>query len=96
MFISLKKKVLGAFLFMFFFSYLLTAQNSVIQKYETASVYAGIEVGSKGVKMSFVEIDKLASEDAEVNILKDTTINTDFISFTQPTDLFSEGRQFLD
>ncbi len=85
MFISLKKKVLGAFLFMFFFNYLLTAQNSVIRKYETASVYAGIEVGSKGVKMSFVEIDKLASEDAEVNILKDTTINTDFISFTQPT-----------
>jgi hypothetical protein len=37
------------------------------------------------VKMSMVELDKNASEDGEFKILKDTTINTDFISFTQPT-----------
>jgi hypothetical protein len=61
------------------------AQNSVVQKYETSNVYAGIEVGSKGVKMSVLELDKKAGEDGEFKILKDTTINTDFISFTQPT-----------
>ena len=59
------------------------AQNSIVQKYETSNVYAGIEVGSKGVKMSMVELDKKAGEDAEFKILKDTSINTDFISFTQ-------------
>lgn len=48
-------------------------------------MYAGIEVGSKGVKMSMVELDKKAGEDGEFKILKDTSINTDFISFTQPT-----------
>jgi hypothetical protein len=61
------------------------AQNSIVQKYETSHVYAGIEVGSKGVKMSMVELDKKAGEDGEFKILKDTSINTDFISFTQPT-----------
>lgn len=67
------------------FSFILQAQSSIVQKYENTSVYAGIEVGSKGVKMSLIEIDKKANEDAEFRILKDTTINTDFISFTQPT-----------
>ncbi len=71
---------------LFLFSGFTTmAQNSVVQKYETGNVYAGIEVGSKGVKMSTVELDKQAGEDGEFKILKDTSINTDFISFTQPT-----------
>lgn len=61
------------------------AQNSVIQKFETGIVYAGIEVGSKGVKMSMLELDKGAGDEGEFKILKDTSINTDFISFTQPT-----------
>lgn len=61
------------------------AQNSIVQKYEISNVYAGIEVGSKGVKMSVVELDKRTGEDGEFKILKDTSINTDFISFTQPT-----------
>jgi hypothetical protein len=69
----------------FFISFLLSAQNSIVQKYEKASIYAGIEVGSKGVKMSFLEINKNAAEDSEFRILKDTSVNTDFISFTQPT-----------
>lgn len=68
-----------------FSGFATTAQNSVIQKYETRNVYAGIEVGSKGVKMSTVELDKQTGEDGEFKILKDTSINTDFISFTQPT-----------
>jgi hypothetical protein len=63
----------------------LQAQNSVVPKYENASVYAGIEVGSKGVKMSLIEMDKAAQANGSYNILKDTSINTDFISFTQPT-----------
>ena len=59
--------------------------NNVFQKYENVNVFAGIEVGSKGVKMSFVELDKKAGEAGEFRILMDTSINTDFISFTQPT-----------
>ena len=65
--------------------FITQAQNSIVTKYETSNVYAGIEVGSKGVKMSMVELDKKAGEDGEFKILKDTSINTDFISFTQPT-----------
>ena len=67
------------------FGFITQAQNRIVKKFETSNVYAGIEVGSKGVKMSMVELDKKASEDGEFKILKDTTINTDFISFTQPT-----------
>ncbi len=63
----------------------LYAQNSVVQKYEQFNIYAGIEVGSKGVKMSFVELDRDGADDADLKIIKDTSINTDFISFTQPT-----------
>ena len=68
-----------------FFAFVLKAQTSVVQKYEHSNAYAGIEVGAKGVKMSIVELDKKAGEDGEFTILKDTSINTDFISFTQPT-----------
>ncbi|MEJ0105089.1 MAG: hypothetical protein WDO19_22170 [Bacteroidota bacterium] len=46
-------------------------------------MYAGIEVGSKGVKMSIVEIGKNARKDGTFNILKDTSVNTDFISFSK-------------
>ena len=67
------------------FAFVLKAQTSVVQKYERSNAYAGIEVGSKGVKMSIVELDKKAGEAGEFTILKDTSINTDFISFTQPT-----------
>jgi len=65
--------------------FFLTAQNSVVQKFESSNIYAGIEVGSKGVKLSFVELDKKASEEGEFKILKDTSVNTDFISFTTAT-----------
>jgi hypothetical protein len=65
--------------------FVLKAQNSVVKKYEISNVYAGIEVGAKGVKMSIVELDKKASEEGDFKILKDTSINTDFISFTQAT-----------
>lgn len=61
------------------------AQNSLKLKYNNSTVYTGIEVGSKGVKMSMVEIGKNAQNSGAFNILKDTSVNTDFISFTEPT-----------
>ncbi len=61
------------------------AQDILKQKYNNSTVYTGIEVGSKGVKMSMVEIGKNAQNSGAFNILKDTSINTDFISFSQPT-----------
>lgn len=65
----------------------LTAQNNVAPKFQKSTVYSGIEVGSKGVKMSVLEIDENAKEKNAYNVIKDTSINTDFISFTQPTYL---------
>ena len=63
----------------------LSAQNSIKPKYNNSSIYTGIEVGSKGVKMSVIEIGKNAQSSGAFNILKDTSINTDFISFSDPT-----------
>jgi hypothetical protein len=64
----------------------LCAQSDAFElKYDNSSVYAGIEVGSKGVKLSIVEIGKNAKSTGAFNALKDSTINTDFISFSQPT-----------
>ncbi|MBK8608534.1 MAG: hypothetical protein IPL84_00885 [Chitinophagaceae bacterium] len=71
-----------AVLLLHFFS---QAQTSAIQKYENASAFAGIEVGSKGVKMSLLEINRTDADNSSYRILKDTSVNTDFISFTQPT-----------
>lgn len=62
-----------------------TAQNSIKPKYSNATIYTGIEVGSKGVKMSIIEIGKNAQSTGSFNILKDTAVNTDFISFSDPT-----------
>lgn len=59
-----------------------TAQNSVKPKYTSSSLYTGIEVGSKGVKMSVIEIGKNAKSNGAFNIIKDTSVNTDFISFS--------------
>jgi len=64
---------------------LLWAQSSLKLKYNNSTVYTGIEVGSKGVKMSMVELGKNAQSNGSFNILKDTSVNTDFISFTDPT-----------
>ena len=59
----------------------LWAQSSLKLKYNNSTVYTGIEVGSKGVKMSMVELGKNAQSNGSFNILKDTSVNTDFISF---------------
>jgi hypothetical protein len=63
----------------------LSAQNEVKLKFTTTSTYAGIEVGSKGVKMSIIEISKNVHKGNSFQILKDTSINSDFISFTPST-----------
>jgi len=63
----------------------LWAQSSLKLKYTNSTVYTGIEVGSKGVKMSMVELGKNAQSNGSFNILKDTSVNTDFISFTDST-----------
>ena len=68
-----------------FSSNALLAQNGLKLKYKKSDVYAGIEVGSKGVKMSLVEVNRDVQKNMDFNILKDTSVNTDFISFTQPT-----------
>ena len=63
----------------------LWSQNSLKLKYSNSTVYTGIEVGSKGVKMSMVELGKNAQSNGSFNILKDTSVNTDFISFNEST-----------
>jgi hypothetical protein len=64
---------------------ILSAQTSLKLKYKHSTVYAGIEVGSKGVKMSLIEMAKKNRDNNEYNILKDTSVNTDFISFSPAT-----------
>ena len=64
---------------------LLNAQTNLKLKYNNSTVYTGIEVGSKGVKMSMVELGKNAQSNGSFNILKDTSVNTDFISFNDQT-----------
>src|SRR5450432_870564 len=64
--------------------HVLSAQQQVKLKYKNSNVYAGIEVGSKGVKLSILEIGKDAKKTGAFAILKDTSINTDFISFRHP------------
>jgi len=61
------------------------SQSVIKPKYNNSTIYTGIEVGSKGVKMSVIEIGKDAQSSGAFNILKDTSVNTDFISFTEPT-----------
>ena len=68
-----------------FASPILSAQDHVKIKYDNSSVFAGIEVGSKGVKLSVVDVDKQSKAGNSFTILKDTSINTDFISFSNAT-----------
>jgi len=65
--------------------FIASAQNSIKPKYNNSVIYTGIEVGSKGVKMSVIEIGKNAQSGGAFNILKDSSVNTDFISFSDPT-----------
>ena len=69
--------------FLFISNYIFS-QTSFRSEYKEPKVYAGIEVGSKGVKMSIVEIGTDAQSNTTFRMLKDSSVNTDFISFTQP------------
>lgn len=61
----------------------LFSQTSIPSKFKEYGLYAGIEVGSKGVKLSVVELKKDPQKNANYVVLKDSSVNTDFISFTQ-------------
>ena len=61
------------------------SQTAFNPKYSNTSVYIGIEVGSKGVKMSVIELGRNASANGAFKILKDSSVNTDFISFSEST-----------
>lgn len=62
-------------------SFFAAAQNSFKLKYKNSLVYSGIEVGSKGVKMSLLELGQNAKKSGAFNVLKDSSVNSDFISF---------------
>ena len=64
---------------------LTAAQSSFKLKYKKSKVYAGIEVGAKGVKLSVLEIGQNAQKTGAFNLLKDTSINSDFITFSPAT-----------
>ena len=81
--IALKRLLSVACIFISGCIYTASAQNNFKLKYENSSVYAGIDIGSKGVKLSVLEVGKNAKKSGAFNVLKDTSINTDFISFTQ-------------
>jgi len=80
---AFKRLLLVACIFVSVNIHSVSAQNNFKLKYENSSVYAGIDIGSKGVKLSVLEIGKNAKKSGAFNVLKDTSINTDFISFTQ-------------
>lgn len=61
------------------------AQNTFKLKYANSSVYSGIEVGSKGIKMSILEVGKNAQSRGTFNILQESSVNTDFITFSPAT-----------
>ncbi len=60
----------------------LHAQNKISTKPINLNLYAGIDIGSRGVKMTIIQIGKNARNTGAFTSLKDTAVNTDFISFT--------------
>jgi hypothetical protein len=82
---SLSSKILFSVGCSLFFCSAIFAQGYKNVSFSTVNAVAGIEVGSKGVKMSILKIDKNAASQTGFTIVKDTSANTDFISFSQPT-----------
>jgi hypothetical protein len=74
-------KVCFSFILMFVF-FFAQSQNSVPAKIRKSNLYAGIEIGSKGVKISIIQMKKNATTTGAFNSIKDSSINSDFISFT--------------
>ena len=61
------------------------SQNYIAASYRKEELYGGIDVGSKGVKLSIIKMGKNASVTGSFVAVKDTSVNTDFISFTPET-----------
>lgn len=78
-------KRLVVFCLCLFLSGIAVAQTQAKLSFKNTSIYAGIEVGSKGVKMSVLEKPEKAKDLGVFTVILDTSINTDFISFTEPT-----------
>jgi hypothetical protein len=70
------------FFLIVFSSTIVFAQTSVPAKIKKLNLYAGIDVGSKGVKLSIIQMGKNAAITRSFTAIKDTSVNTDFISFT--------------
>ena len=86
MLINLTLRKLALFIALIFISNTFVfSQNSIKPKLQGANIYAGIEVGSKGVKMSLIEIAGSGIKTGNFKIIKDTSVNTDFISFNTET-----------
>ncbi len=68
-----------------FYSTTAFPQSSLNSIKNSNRVFGGIEVGSKGVKLSIIEMGENAQKSGDFSILKDSSINTDFISFNDPT-----------
>ena len=60
----------------------VTAQSSAKKSAHKLNLYAGIEVGSKGIKMSILQVPRNDANSGNFTSIKDTAINTDFILFT--------------
>ena len=82
MFPIYSKRLLSTGIVLLLSTFFAVAQSSFKLKYENSAVYAGIEVGAKGVKMSILEIGRNAQKTGAFNVLKDTSVNSDFISFS--------------
>ncbi len=67
---------------MLFTAFSISAQKTAKVKIEKLNLYAGIEVGSKGVKMSILQVPRNDANSGNFTSIKDTTVNTDFILFT--------------
>ena len=86
MFIILYFAVFVCWLLYYFATTFICLLKPVLKpKFTNSAIYTGIEVGSKGVKMSVMEIGKNAQSNGAFNILKDTSVNTDFITFSPAT-----------
>ncbi len=86
-------RIIGGWLALFLsVAFSAAAQTSAPRTVKIPNLYAGIEVGSKGVKMSLIELRRSAETGNSFTIVKDTSVNTDFISFTAATfDATLEG-----
>jgi len=70
------------------------AQTSVKKSIQIKAVYAGIAVGSKGVKLSLIDLGKNEQHKCSFIILNDRSVNTDFISFT-PSSFQALGEEMM-